>query len=67
MVRERGDPPPSRRQQGQAQAKTPQFLVGVLGSLAMRGWEDFTFSGAKAFPRTLLTPGKGVSVLGEQC
>ena len=27
----------------------------------MRGWEDFIFSGAKAFPRTLLTPRKGVS------
>ena len=67
MEGRRGELPPSRRQQGQAQAKTPRFLVGVLGSLAMRGWEDFIFSGGKAFPRTLLTPGKGVSVLGEQC
>lgn len=49
----------------------PLFLVGVLGSLALRGQEGdlyFLEPGAQfiqGFPRTLLAPGEGVCLPGE--
>lgn len=49
---------------GQAREKPPLFLVGVLGSLALRGQEGdlyFLEPGApfiQGFPRTLLAPGR---------